>query len=62
MEQGLLPYLCMQVHDELVFEFFEETATDDAALAKDCMIRGMQDVVGRYPINVDDTAIGKVWL
>jgi DNA polymerase-1 len=62
MELGLLPYLCMQVHDELVFEFFEETAVDDAVLAKDCMIRGMQDVIGNYPVNVDDSAIGKVWL
>lgn len=62
MEQGLLPYLCMQVHDELVFEFLEETAHEDAALAKQCMISGMQDVIGNYSVNVDDTAIGKVWL
>jgi DNA polymerase I len=62
MELGLLPYLCMQVHDELVFEFFEETAYDDAALAKSAMIRGMQDVIGSYPVNVDDSAIGRVWL
>lgn len=62
MEMGLLPYLCMQVHDELVFEFDESTAVEDAALAKTCMIRGMQDVLGKVAVNVDDSAIGRVWL
>lgn len=62
MESGLLPFLCMQVHDELVFEFDEEDADEFVPIAKSCMIRGMHDVLGQVPVKVDDTAVGKVWL
>jgi DNA polymerase I len=62
MEEDLLPYLCMQVHDELVSEFFEDEAEELAAIQKQCMIRGMRSVLGNVPVTVDDSAIGKVWL
>ncbi len=47
-EAGLLPFLCMQVHDELVFEFPEEYAEQFSRVAKDCMIRGMRDILDRF--------------
>lgn len=67
MEMGLLPFLCMQVHDELVFQFPDrlpggETHEDLALIAKDCMVKGMQEVLGNNaPVGVEPKA-GKVWL
>lgn len=61
-EAGLLPWLCMQVHDELVFELPEDEAEDLAAEAKACLIQGMRDVLGaEMPVNVD-VQIGDIWL
>lgn len=61
-EAGLLPSLVAQVHDELVFEFLDEEIDDCWPLAQECMIRGMQDVLGRnVPVTVEEK-IGKVWL
>ena len=61
-EAGLLPFLCMQVHDELIFEFPEEDAEELAANAKACMIAGMREVLGaKMPVKVD-CAIGSIWL
>lgn len=67
MEHGLLPYLCLQVHDELVFQFPDrlksgETHHDLAEVAKYCMVKGMQEVLGpKAPVGVEPKA-GKVWL
>lgn len=67
MEAGLLPYLCLQVHDELLFEFPGETKEDVipmARLARDCLISGMEEVLGAdAPITVEwESTIGMVWL
>lgn len=64
MEAGLLPYLCLQVHDEFVFEFPEKKARKYAKLAHNCMIRGMQEVLGlEAPIIVEwEGTIGRTWL
>jgi len=63
MEAGLLPFLCLQVHDELVSEFPEEDAEEFAQTQRACMIKGMQDVLGAdVPVHVDASAIGRVWL
>lgn len=67
MEAGLLPFLCLQVHDENIFEFPGEEKEDVeplAELAHDCMMKGMKEVLGENaPVIVEwrDT-IGKVWL
>lgn len=60
MEEKLLPYIILQVHDEYVFEFPEEKAEEYADIAKQCMIDGMQDVLGMVPVGVD-IAIGDTW-
>lgn len=61
-EAALLPCLVGQIHDELLFEFPERDAEALAGLAKTCMLRGMQDVLGkRAPISID-TNIGRTWL
>lgn len=61
-EADLLPFLCMQVHDELVFEFPEDLAEELADQARACMIAGMREVLGaRVPVNVEGS-IGRVWL
>lgn len=75
MGAGLLPFLCLQVHDELVFEFPGDPARDDndelidkdlealVYTARDCMIQGMRDVLGQdLHVNVDTKAVGSVWL
>jgi DNA polymerase I-like protein with 3'-5' exonuclease and polymerase domains len=67
MEMGLLPFLCLQVHDELVFQFPDklpggETYNDLSQVARQCMIEGMREVLGaNAPVGVDPKA-GKVWL
>jgi len=54
MEAGLLPFLCGQIHDEILLEFPEEDARDLAEVAKGCLHRGMQDVLGpTAPIKID---------
>lgn len=60
MEEGVLEYLILQVHDEYVFEFPEDRAEEYANIAKQCMIDGMQEVLGLVPVGVD-IAIGKTW-
>jgi DNA polymerase-1 len=61
-EARLLPFVCGQIYDEILFEFPDEQAPELAERAKTCMLRGMQDVLGPHaPIHVD-VNIGKVWL
>lgn len=67
MEAGLLPFLCMQIHDELVFEFpdsnpyNDETPYDLMKIAERCMLRGMQEVLGKdAPIRIEGKA-GSWW-
>jgi DNA polymerase I-like protein with 3'-5' exonuclease and polymerase domains len=61
-EARLLPFVCGQIYDEVLFEFPNEQAPELAERAKTCMLRGMQDVLGPHaPIHVD-VNIGKVWL
>ncbi len=64
MEAGLLPYLCVQVHDEVLFEFPEdpEVYKPMVAKAKRAMVQGMQEVLGPVPVNVDDKAVGYYWM
>jgi DNA polymerase-1 len=60
-EAGLLPFLCAQVHDELLFEFPEEDAPQLAEQAQACMVVGMREVLGeRVPVTVE-IEIGSVW-
>lgn len=61
-EAGLLPYLCLQVHDELVFEFPEEEAETLMEEAKTCLVRGMLDVLGRQAPVIVDPKMARVWL
>ena len=61
-EEGLLPNLIGQIHDELLFEFPEPRAQDLAERARQCMLRGMYDVLGRTaPVSVEIN-IGACWL
>jgi DNA polymerase I-like protein with 3'-5' exonuclease and polymerase domains len=61
MEAGLTPFVLGQVYDEVLFEFPEEDAYDFAQEAQRCMIRGMQDVIGRtVPVTVS-IDIGRTW-
>jgi DNA polymerase-1 len=61
-EARLLPFVCGQIHDEILFEFPDNRAEAYAERARACMVRGMQDVLGPLaPITVD-VNIGKVWL
>lgn len=61
-ESGLTPFILGQVYDEVLFEFPEEDAADFAQEAKRCMIRGMQDVIGRtVPVSVG-VDIGRCWV
>lgn len=71
MECGLLPYLCMQIHDELLFEFPTNKPRsvgkpiELAEIAYECMLKGMQEVLGETaPIRIEwgEETIGKVWL
>lgn len=59
-EAGLSQYLCLQVHDELVAEFPEKDIEEYVLRAKNCMIKGMQDVVGPVKIGIE-TKAGKQW-
>jgi DNA polymerase I-like protein with 3'-5' exonuclease and polymerase domains len=62
MEAGLTPYVLGQIYDEVLFEFPEQDCHDFAQLAKTCMIRGMQDVLGKNaPVNVG-IDWGRCWL
>lgn len=62
MEAGLLPFLVMQVHDELVFEFPEEDVHDFTDIVLRCMLRGMYEVLGKNaPVTVKPEK-GLVWL
>lgn len=67
MEMGLLPFLCLQVHDELLFQFPDklpggETYNDLSEVARVCMIEGMREILGaNAPVGVDPKS-GKVWL
>jgi DNA polymerase-1 len=62
MEEGLLPFLCLQVHDELLFEFPEEDAEDFTRRAEACLVQGMRDVLGSTaPVKVKANT-GAVWL
>lgn len=62
MEAGLLPFLCLNIHDELVSEFPDEVAEEFSTIQQQCMIRGMRDVLGNnIPVHVE-IALGKVWL
>jgi DNA polymerase I len=61
-ESRLLPFIIGQVHDELLFEFPEEHAEAYAEIAQRCMLKGMQEVLGRNaPIHIDIN-IGVSWL
>lgn len=60
-EAGLLPFLCAQVHDELIFEFPDDVAQEFAEDARRCMTQGMRDVLGATaPVTVD-VALGRCW-
>jgi DNA polymerase-1 len=60
-EAMLTPFILGQVYDEILFEFPEEDAEEFAAVAKDCMIRGMRDVIGQnVPVTVS-VDIGRTW-
>lgn len=64
-EAGLLPFLCAQVHDEVIFEFPGEPDDPEvqelANSAKECMIAGMRSVLGsEAPVNVEPN-IAKIW-
>lgn len=60
-QYGLFPFLIGQIHDELLFEFPESYAEEGAKRAKACMLRGMQDILGRQaPVRVD-TNIAYCW-
>ena len=61
-EASLLPFLCLQVHDELVFEFPEEDADALMEEAKACLIRGMKDVLGARAPVVVEAKVATVWL
>lgn len=59
--QKLLPYLCAQIHDELLWEFPKDRAEELANLAERCMRVGMQDVLGtNVPVRCD-IQIGETW-
>lgn len=60
-EAGLLPFLCLQVHDELVFEFPEDEAASMMEDAKACLIRGMLDVMGKSAPVVVEEKIARFW-
>lgn len=68
MEYGLLPYLVMQIHDELLLEVPGKNKTDVikyGKLAHRAMLKGMKEVLGDHaPVIVDwgEKTIGKVWL
>jgi DNA polymerase I-like protein with 3'-5' exonuclease and polymerase domains len=62
MEEGLFPFLCLQVHDELLFEFPEDDAEEFTRRAEACLIQGMRDVLGSTaPVKVKANT-GTVWL
>ena len=62
MEEGLLPFLCLQVHDELLFEFPEADAEEFTRRAEACLVQGMRDVLGSTaPVKVKANT-GTVWL
>lgn len=61
-ECGLLPFLCLQVHDELVFEFPEDSSESLMEKAKACLIRGMKDVLGSSAPVVVEEKIASVWM
>jgi DNA polymerase-1 len=61
-EEGLLPYLIGQIHDELLWEFPEDKAEEYAQRARRCMLKGMKDVLGKSaPVSVEIN-IGACWL
>jgi DNA polymerase-1 len=54
MEAGLLPFLCGQVHDEVLAEFPDDDAPYLRDSMVDCMRRGMTDVLGaNAPVKID---------
>lgn len=60
-EAGLTKYLRLQVHDECVFTFPINRLDELTAVAQECMIRGMQEVLGlSAPVQVD-VHIGPTW-
>ncbi len=52
------PVLC--VHDEIVLECDADRAEEAAEWLRDCMIRGMQSLLSRVPVEVE-TKIAKDW-
>lgn len=64
MEAGLLPYVCAQVHDEVLFEFPEDPKVYKPMvdLAQQCMVKGMQEVLGKVKVHVDTKAVGYYWM
>ena len=61
-ESGLTPFVLGQVYDEVLFEFPEDDAEDFAQEAKRCMIRGMQDVIGKTIPVVVAIDLGRTWV
>lgn len=61
-EALLLPFIIGMVHDELLFEFPDDYADEGTYRAQQCMLRGMQDVLGKTaPIKVEPH-IARYWM
>ena len=54
--QGLTPYLCCQIHDEVVFEFPTELVAELLPRAERAMITGMQRVIPDIQVTVESKA------
>lgn len=61
MDAELLPYLIGQVHDEMLFLFPRDQLSDLVSTAKECMVKGMRQVLDwQAPVRVDEH-IGPSW-